>query len=55
MITSNRAVSEWGPLFNDDLLAGAAMDRLLHHGHVIEIEGESFRNPRSRNRKRDAA
>lgn len=54
VITSNRAVAEWGPLFNDDLLAGAAMDRLLHHGHVIEIEGESFRNPRSRKETRAA-
>ena len=45
IITSNRAVEEWPPLFRDDLLAGAAMDRLLHHAHVIEIEGSSYRNP----------
>ena len=45
IITSSRAINEWPPLFNDDLLAGAAMDRLLHHGEVIEIEGHSFRNP----------
>jgi DNA replication protein DnaC len=54
VITSNRAVAGWGPLFNDDLLAGATMDRLLHHEHVIEIEGESFRNPRSRKGTRAA-
>lgn len=46
IITSNRALEEWPPLFNDDLLAGAAMDRLLHHAHTVEIEGESYRNPR---------
>ena len=45
IITSNRAVEEWPPLFRDDLLAGAAMDRLLHHAHIIEIEGNSYRNP----------
>lgn len=45
IITSNRELSEWPPLFNDMLLASAAMDRLRHHGHVIEIEGDSFRNP----------
>ena len=45
IITSNRALEEWPPLFHDALLAGAAMDRLLHHAHVIEIEGESYRNP----------
>lgn len=50
IITSNREISEWGPLFNDALLASAAMDRLLHHGQPIEIEGESFRNPKRRTR-----
>ena len=33
IITSNRALEEWYPLFVDDLMASAAMDRLLHHGH----------------------
>lgn len=48
IITSNRALPEWAPLFNDDLLASAAMDRLLHHAHVIEIVGNSYRNPPAR-------
>jgi DNA replication protein DnaC len=46
--TSNRAIAEWYPMFGDDLLASAAMDRLLHHATVLEISGESWRNPRSR-------
>lgn len=37
---------EWPPLFLDPLLAGAALDRLLHHGDVITLEGESYRNPK---------
>jgi DNA replication protein DnaC len=46
LITSNRALSEWPPLFKDELLASAAMDRLLHHAHVIEVPGgSSYRNP----------
>jgi DNA replication protein DnaC len=45
IITSNRAVEEWPPLFGDLLLASAAMDRLLHHAHVIEMEGDTYRNP----------
>ncbi len=49
-ITSNRDVEEWPPLFGDQLLASAAMDRLLHHAHVITIEGESYRNPREKRR-----
>ena len=45
IVTSNRAIEEWYPLFLDDLLASAAMDRLLHHAHVIVMDGQSFRNP----------
>jgi DNA replication protein DnaC len=45
IVTSNRAVDEWMPLFNDALLASAAMDRFLHHAHVLEITGHSYRNP----------
>lgn len=54
ILTSNRALEEWHPLFGDALLASAAMDRLLHHAHVLVIEGESYRNP-SRGRRRDAS
>jgi DNA replication protein DnaC len=43
VITSNRAIDEWYPLFGDDLLASAALDRFLHHAHVIEMKGRSYR------------
>lgn len=52
VITSNRDTSEWYPLFGDPLLASAAMDRLLHHAHVIDIDGESYRNPKTPRRPR---
>jgi DNA replication protein DnaC len=56
IITSNRAMTEWAPLFKDDLLASAALDRLLHHSHVVEITGHSYRNPpRGRDAKARAA
>ena len=45
IVTSNRALEEWYPLFIDDLMASAAMDRLLHHSHVVVMEGHSYRNP----------
>ena len=45
VLTSNRAVEEWYPLFKDELMASAAMDRLLHKAHVVVMEGHSFRNP----------
>jgi DNA replication protein DnaC len=37
VINSNRDISEWAPLFGNPLLASAAMDRLLHHAHVLVI------------------
>jgi len=55
VITSNRDVEEWPPLFDDALLAGAAMDRLLHHAHVVAIEGDSYRNPPKKRRAQQAA
>lgn len=45
IVTSNRALEEWYPLFLDDLMASAAMDRLMHHSQVVVIEGHSYRNP----------
>jgi len=46
IIASNRAVDEWDPLVRDELLASAAVDRILHHSHVFVMEGErrSVRN-----------
>jgi DNA replication protein DnaC len=46
IITSNRDIPEWYPLFGDPLLASAAMDRLLHHSHILILEGESYRTAR---------
>ena len=43
LVTSNRAVSEWGTVFGDSVVATAILDRLLHHSHVITIRGDSYR------------
>jgi DNA replication protein DnaC len=42
LLTPNRALHEWPALFHDPLLAGAALDRLLHHAEVLVLE-ESYR------------
>lgn len=55
VITSNRALEEWPPLFHDPLLAGAALDRLLHHAEILVLEGESYRNPKRRRQPRPSA
>ncbi|RME44162.1 MAG: hypothetical protein D6791_13785 [Chloroflexi bacterium] len=43
LLTSNRSPAELYDLFNDPLLASAALDRLLHGAHAIIITGDSFR------------
>ncbi|WP_396280135.1 ATP-binding protein [Histidinibacterium aquaticum] len=43
LVTSNRAIGEWGSVFGDAVVATAILDRLLHHSHVITIRGESYR------------
>jgi DNA replication protein DnaC len=43
ILTSNRSFEEWPGLFQEPLLASAALDRLRHHAHQIVIEGESYR------------
>jgi len=43
MMTSNRPIEEWGKLLSDVPAAGAILDRLLHHAHVIPITGRSYR------------
>lgn len=43
ILTSNTSFSEWGSLLNNEILATALLDRLLHHVEVISISGKSFR------------
>ena len=43
IITTNKPFSEWGEVFGDSVLASAILDRLLHHSHVINIIGPSYR------------
>jgi DNA replication protein DnaC len=44
VITTNRPFREWGKLFDvDNTLATALIDRLMHHGEAIVIQGDSFR------------
>jgi len=43
VMTSNRAPEEWSEVFGNPLMASAALDRLTHHAHIIEIKGASYR------------
>ena len=43
ILTSNKGFGEWGELLGDTVIASAVLDRLLHHRHVLNIRGESYR------------
>lgn len=43
IITTNIAFSKWADTFNDSVLATAILDRLLHHAHIFQIDGPSYR------------
>ena len=43
IVTSNKSFVDWGEIFNDQVLATAILDRLLHHSTTINIKGESYR------------
>lgn len=43
LITSNMPFGRWGEIFNDDIVAGAMIDRLVHHAEVLALSGDSYR------------
>lgn len=54
LITSNQAFSEWDSIFGDNMMTVAAIDRLVHHADIFQIEGDSYRKKQAlkRNSKR---
>jgi len=43
ILTSNKSFKEWGEIFGDVVAASAILDRLLHHCHLVNIRGNSYR------------
>ena len=43
VLTSNKGFEEWGEIFGDDVMAAALIDRVLHHCHLVNIRGNSYR------------
>ena len=43
IITTNLEFSRWGTVFGDDNMAAAVIDRLVHHGRLLQFRGESCR------------
>jgi archaellum biogenesis ATPase FlaH len=47
IITSNQPFSHWDQIFSDTMMTVAAIDRIIHHATIIEIEGDSYRRKQS--------
>ena len=51
MVTSNLPFSEWTETLGSERLTGALLDRLTHHVHILEMNGESYRLKESKAQK----
>ena len=43
ILTSTKGFEEWGAVLGDEVMAAALIDRLLHHCHIVNIRGNSYR------------
>ncbi|MEY4932475.1 MAG: hypothetical protein RLZZ403_795 [Pseudomonadota bacterium] len=55
IVTSNLPFDEWTGVFASERLTGALLDRLTHHVHILEMNGDSYRLKQSKRRSRNAA
>ena len=51
-MTSNLPFAEWPSVFRSERLTGALLDRLTHHVHILEMNGESYRLAQSKGHRR---
>ena len=54
LVTSNLPFNEWTEAFGSERLTGALLDRLTHHVHILEMNGESYRLKDSKRRAPEA-
>lgn len=52
IVTSNLPFDEWTGVFASERLTGALLDRLTHHVHILEMNGDSYRLRQSKRRQR---
>ena len=52
IVTSNLPFQEWTTVFASERLTGALLDRITHHVHILEMNGETYRLKQSRPRRR---
>ena len=51
IVTSNLPFDEWTGVFGSERLTGALLDRLTHHVHILEMNGDSYRLKQSKKRQ----
>jgi DNA replication protein DnaC len=51
IVTSNLPFDEWTSVFASEQLTGALLDRLTHHVHILEMNGDSYRLKQSKRRQ----
>ena len=54
LITSNLPFEAWTSVFGSERLTGALLDRLTHHVHILQLNGESYRLKAAQSRQRHA-
>jgi len=52
LVTSNLPFDEWTEIFASERLTGALLDRITHHVHILEVNGESYRLKQSKKKKK---
>ena len=55
IVTSNLPFDEWTSVFGSERLTGALLDRLTHHVHILEMNGDSYKLNQSKRRSRRAS
>lgn len=55
LLSSNLPFSKWERIFKDPMVTAAAIDRLIHHSVIIELNIPSYRMSQARNRKKGTA
>lgn len=51
MITSNLVFDEWEKIFKNPMTTAAAIDRIVHHSTILELDNESYRANQAKNRQ----
>ena len=51
LVTSNLPFEDWTSVFGSERLTGALLDRLTHHVHILEMNGDSYRLKQSKARR----